>query len=239
MPFLHIPSLGNRREHPSLGAPTFMGVTISEVTPAAVTFFSAAGLLRATLTAEEAGRLIVAEITAATSVAVAATEQAQAAIAQATKLVEEGSKLAAMPVMGDERKTISGFGGVVVAAMQAVAIPAEASSPITYLKSVLPLAHGLDFKAIEGALADFDRALAAHEAALEKLRAAQARLGELAAQADDGPNRDKMAKLKASIGFQRRLPQIVEELTAGREQVVAALARIDRALPLLIFWPRM
>lgn len=230
MPFLHIPSLGNRREHPRLGAPTFAGVTVSPALPAAVEFFRAAGLLRATITGEEATKLIVAEIAAATSVVVAVTSQTQAAIAQATKLVEEATKLASMPVMGDERKTITGFGTIVADAMRATGIPAEASSPITYLKSVLPLAHGLDLKAIESALTDFDHAQATHEDAMAKLQAAHAKLQELAAQADDGPSRDKMAKLKASIGFQRRLPQIVEELTAGREQVAAVLARIDRAL---------
>ncbi|WP_096702259.1 hypothetical protein [Magnetospirillum sp. 15-1] len=227
MPFLHIPSLGNRREHPCLGAPTFAGVTLTDVTPAAVTFFTAAGLLRTTLTAAEAGGLIIAEIMDATSVVAAITEKALSAIAEAGKLVEEAGKLAALPVVGDEKRTIEGFAAIVRTGITAAGLPHETTGKVTYLKSVMSQAHGLDIKGIEGALGSFDRALAAHEAAMEKLQAAHARLGVLAAQADDGPSRDKVAKLKASLDFKRKLPGALDALAAGREQIAAALARID------------
>lgn len=227
MPFLHIPALGNTREHPRLGTPTFAGIAMSEAPAAVVEFFRTTGALKAQLTAAEASAAIVAEVAALTGVVADAIAKTEAPIAEIGKLIDEAAKLAAMPILGTERATIEGFSAIVTTAMQAAAIPDGTASPVAYLKSVLPLAHGLDKKVIENALADFDRALVAHETATARLKAAHTRLLELAVQADDGPARDKVARLKASIDFKRRLPQALDSLAAGREQMAAALAQID------------
>lgn len=227
MPFLLIPVLGNTHSHPRLGAATFAGVSLSDVPHAAAEFFQAAGVLKATLTGPEATKLIVAEIVGLAGVVADAIAKTEAPITETGKLIDEAAKLAALPILGTERETISGFVAIVATAMQAATIPDGTTSPVAYLKCVLPLAHGLDIKAIEGALADFDRALSTHETAMVKLKAAHSRLLELAVTADDGPAHDKVAKLKASIDFRRRLPQALDALAAGREQMAAALARID------------
>lgn len=233
MPFLHAPALGNTREHPRLGVPTFAGITLAEAPPSAAEFFQMTGVLKATLTGPEAVKLIVSEIAALTGAVNDAIAKAEAANTEAAALVKEAAELAAMPIMGTERATIEDFGVVVASSVGTAAIPEGTTSPVTYLKSVLPRAHGMDVKIIEGALASFDRALAAHETSLAKLQAARARLVELAFQAADGPDHEKVGRLKASLGFQRRLPQVIAELTAGREQVAAVLDRIDRSLTAL------
>lgn len=234
MPFLHAPALGNIREHTRFpGVPTFRGITLAEVAPGAIEFVRTTGVLKGTLTGPEATKLIVSEIAILTGAVNDAITKAEAANAEAAGLVKEATELAAMPIMGSEQATIEAFGVVVASSVSAAAIPEGTTSPVAYLKSVLPQAHGLDVKAIESALASFDRALAGHETSLAKLRAARARLVELAFQAADGPNHEKVGRLKASLGFQRRLPQVIAELTAGREQVAAVLDRIDRSLTAL------
>ena len=230
IPYLHIPALANTREHPRLGCPTFAGITLSEAAPSAEAFFHGTGTLKAQLTAAEATAAIVGEITALTGEVAAAIAKTEAPIAEAGRFVSEAEKLADMPLVGNERATIMGFASMVAANLDGTAIDSNATGPLVFLKSVRSMVHGLDGKALDTAVQSFDRALAAHEAARAKLKAGHARLLELAALADDGANRDKVSKLKASIDFKRRLPQALDELAAGREQVVAALARFDLAI---------
>lgn len=230
MPFLYIPALTNTREHPDLGAPTFKGYTLSDAAPSAVEYFRAAGLLKDTLTPAQATAAVVAEVNALAGEVSASAGGADLQVAEALRLVEEAGKLASLPVLGTERATIQGFAAIVAASLENVAISSDVTGPITFLKSVKPLIYGLGLDAIENSLIAFDRELAGHEARVTKLREAHAKLLDLAAQADDGVNRDKVAKLKASIDFKRRLPQVIDELAAGREQVAAVLAGIDRAL---------
>ena len=233
MPYLHIPALGNTREHPRLGCPTFAGVTLSEAAPSAEAFFTSAGVLKGTLTAAQASAAIISEIAALTGEVEAARARTERPIADAGRFVTEAEHLADMPLVGNERSTIMGFASMVAASLDGTAIDTGTTSPVVFLKSVRHLIHGLDGKGIDGGVQSFDRTLAAHEAAIAKLKAAHTKLLELAALADDGANRDKVSKLKASIDFKRRLPQALDELAAGREQVVAALARIDLALTTL------
>ena len=233
MPYLHIPALGNTREHPRLGCPTFAGVTLSEAAPSAEAFFTSAGVLKGTLTAAQASAAIIAEIATLTGEVEAARARTERPIAEAARFVTEAEKLADMPLVGNERSTIQGFAAMIAAALEGTGTNTGTTSPVVFLKSVRHLIHGLDGKGIDGGVQSFDRTLAAHEAAIAKLKAAHTKLLELAALADDGANRDKVSKLKASIDFKRRLPQALDELAAGREQVVAALARIDLALTTL------
>lgn len=230
MPFLYIPALNNTREHPDLGVPTFRGVTLSDASPGAEEYFRAAGVLKDTFTPAQATSAVVAEIKVLAGEVSASVANADPQVAEATRLVEEAGKLASLPVLGTERATIQGFAAIVAASLESIAIPNDVTGPITFLKSVKPLIYGLDIEAIENALVAFDRELAGHEARVAKLREAHAKLLVLAAQADDGVNRDKVAKLKASIDFKRRLPQVIDELAAGRDQVAAVLVGIDRAL---------
>lgn len=233
MPYLHIPALANTREHPRLGCPTFAGVTLSEAAPSAEAFFTSAGVLKGTLTAAQASAAIIAEIATLTGEVEAARARTDRPIADAGRFATEAEKLADMPLVGNERATIMGFAAMIASALEGTAINTGTTSPVVFLKSVRHLIHGLDGKGIDTAIQSFDRELGLHEAATTKLKAAHARLLELAALADDGANRDKVSKLKASIDFKRRLPQALDELAAGREQVVAALARIDLALTTL------
>ncbi|WP_141400463.1 hypothetical protein [Magnetospirillum sp. 15-1] len=230
MPYLHIPALGNTREHPRLGVPTFRGYTLSEAAPSAVEFFKAAGVLRDTLTGGQATAAIVGEITALTAEVEAVRLRTEHPIAEAGRFVAEAEKLADMPLVGNERAIIMGFASMIAAALEGTTIPNGTTGPLVFLKSVRHLVHGLDGKAIDTATQTFDRELGLHEAATTKLKAAHSKLLELAALADDGANRDRVAKLKASIDFKRRLPQALDELAAGREQVAAALARFDLAI---------
>ncbi|EME70464.1 hypothetical protein H261_08278 [Paramagnetospirillum caucaseum] len=230
---MHIPALANTREHPRLGCPTFAGITLSEAAPSAEAFFTSAGVLKAALTGAQATAAIIAEIAALAGEVEAARARTERPIADAARFTSEAGLLADMPLVGNERATIMGFASMIAAALEGTAINSGTTSPVTFFKSVRHLAHGLDGKGIDAAVQSFDRALAGHEAATTKLKAAHAKLLELAALADDGANRDRVSMLKASIDFKRRLPQALDELAAGREQVVAALARFDLALTTL------
>lgn len=230
MPYLHIPALGNTREHPRLGCPTFAGITLSEAAPSAEAFFTSAGVLKSTLTAAQATAAIVAEIATLTGEVEAARLRTERPIAEAARFISEAEKLADMPLVGNERSTIMGFASMVAAALEGIAINTGTTSPVVFLKSVRHLVHGLDGKGIDTAVQSFDRELGLHEAATTKLKAAHSRLLELAALADDGVNRDKVAKLKASIDFKRTLPGALEALEAGRAQVAAGMERIELAL---------
>ena len=230
MPFLRIPALSNTREHPRLGCPTFAGITLSEASPSAEAFFTSAGVLKGTLTAAQASAAIISEIAALTGEVEAARARTERPIADAGRFVTEAEHLADMPLVGNERSTIMGFASMVAASLDGTAIDTGTTSPVVFLKSVRHLIHGLDGKGIDTAVQSFDRALAAHDAAHDKLRAAHARLLELAALADDGANRDKVAKLKASIDFKRTLPVALEALEAGRAQVAAGMERIELAM---------
>lgn len=230
MPYLHIPTLGNSREHPRLGVPTFLGFTISDVPPSAAEFFKAAGVLKATLTAAQATSSIVAEITALTAEVGAVRASSERPIADAGRFVTEAAKLADLPILGTERSTILGFAAMVAAALESIAINSGTTSPVTFIKSIRSMVHGLDGKAIDAAIQSFDRELGLHEAATTKLRQAHEKLLALAALADDGVAHEKVSALKASLDFRRRLPVALEALEAGRAQVAAGMERIELAL---------
>jgi len=230
MPYLHIPALGSSREHPRLGVPTFRGLTISEASPAAVEHFKAAGVLKAQLTAAQATTSIVAEIAALTAEVEAARARSERPIADAGRFVTEAAKLADLPILGTERSTIMGFASMVAAAMEGTSINTDTTGPVVFLKSVRPLVHGLDGKAIDAAIQTFDREMGLHEAATTKLRQAHEKLLALATRADDGVAHEKVSTLKASLDFRRRLPVALDALEAGRAQVAAGMERIELAL---------
>ena len=230
MPFINVPSLGNTKGHPRLGVPTFRGITISPVPPSAVEFFAATGTLRGTLDASEATSAIVCEIATMAAEVEAARSRAERPVADAARMIAEAGRLADLPILGSERRTIEGFAAMIATGLEAIGLDGAVTASMVWLKSIQGQIHGLDATAIGAAVTRFDREMDLHTAAVEKLRQAHTKLLDLAGQCDDGPNREKVSRIKASMDYRRRLPGVLAGLQAGREQVAAALEQFDTAI---------
>lgn len=230
MPHLHIPSLGSAKDHPRLGCPTWRGYTLADVSEASAGFFRGAGVLRATLDGKAATAGIVEEITASTAEIDRAQALVEVALTQAGKLIEEAKRLADLPVVGNERRVVEGFAATVAAAIEQAAVGHDALAALDHLRACLPLAHGLDVAAINGAVGQFDAARDRYTLGVVQLKASHAQLIELAMSCDDAPAREKVGKIKLAVDRQRRIPAVLVELEAIRDQTTGILARVDAAL---------
>lgn len=216
--------------HVQVGAPICLGVSLTPVTPAVADRFLRLCSAK-TIDTNAATAHLIDYLRQQTREQATARHTLEKRVAEAKKMLEEAQRLAALPVTGEEVRTIK---ELISQTESVIGGPLPSTTRVDRLRRCLPVSIGLDVAAIAKAIDEFDAETALLRRAMEDLVSIRDGLVEAAKVATDPATLAGLDKVKVNVKLMRALtPERVAALQKCLDTGRSMLAEFESELAAL------
>lgn len=230
MTYIRSSLLPNSTQHQKLVAPVVSGLSLAPVSKQAFDWCRVIGGNPTALTAEAVTAELLAIVEAAKAAFDADNKEIIQTIEEARANVASASKLANLPVVGDEVETIKGMHFAAERRASASAPTSTEISNAAFLARVLDDATGLDTDKLRASLDALDAEKARRIDLVAELKAIAGSLSEIADTATIAPDADQVVKIKIGTKMLRAAPAVLADLKSLRASVTEISDRLDSAI---------